>query len=633
MLTPRSRATPRSATAPQRAAAVPCGPRRVLLQRLAAVMAGLGTGLGARGAAPAAPAAAPAAPVNAPRVLRLAFPTAETAFDPALVADRNSAEVCASIFEAPCTYDYLARPVKLVVQTAAALPEALDDHTRFRVRLRPGIYFADDPAFGGRRRELVAQDYVYSLKRYYDPALNSENLYVFENARVLGLSELRAAARRPGGRFDYDREVPGVRALDRYTFEVRLAAPAPRFVHEFANPVLMGAVAREVVEAHGSDVGAHPVGTGPFRLALWRRASQVVLERNPGFREQHFSADPPADDPRAQQIAQALAGRRLPLVDRIEFNVIEEAQPRWLAFLQGGLDVLELPPEVAPVALPNGTLAPHLARRGVQWQRQLQPDITMSYFNLNDPVVGGLAPAKVALRRAIALAYDNEADLRLIRNGQGIPAQSVLAPHTSGYDPLLRTEMSECSLPRAQALLDVYGYLDRDGDGWREQPDGRPLVLRLSGLPDQRTRRINELWRKQMAAVGLRIEFDIASWPELLKKSRAGSVMMWGFSWTAQRPDGGFFLGLGYGPNSGESNDAKFQLPAYDRLFEQQARLPDGPQRQALMRDAARMLVAYMPYKVHLHRLTTDVAHRHVLGHQRHPFARDIWRYVGVASD
>ena len=599
-------------------------PRRHWLAQAAALLATATPGL-PRAEANQGRAAAPGE-----RVLRWAFSTPETGFDPAQVSDVNSSYLCQSIFEAPLAYDHLARPARLVPQTAAALPEVSPDFRHFTFRLRPGIYFADDPAFGGRPRELVAQDYVYTLKRYYDPRLNAESIYVFENARLLGLSELRTQARQSKRPFDYDREVEGIRALDRYTFRVSLGAPAPRFVDHFANATLMGAVAREVVEAHGGDITAHPVGTGPFKLAEWRRASQIVLVRNPGFRELLYRSDPPADDPAAQAMARQLAGRRLPLVDRIEVNVIAEAQPRWLAFLNGDLDVLELPPEFAPVAVPNGRLAPHLAKRGVRWRRHLQPEMTMSYFNMEDAVVGGYTPAKVALRRALALAYSNEEDLRLIRSGQGIPAQSVLVPHTSGYDPAFVSEMSEHSHARARALLELHGYIDRDADGWREGPDGQPLVLRLASLADQRSRRINELWRKHTAAVGLKMVFEVASWPELLKKSRAGSVMMWGFSWSAQTPDGGFFLGIAYGPNASESNDARFALPAFDRLFEQQAVLPDGPEREALIRQGKKLLTAYMPYKVQLHRLLTDLSQPRVQGYWRHPFARDVWRYVSV---
>ena len=572
-------------------------------------------------------AAGKAAPDNS---LRVAFNSAETGFDPPQISDVNSSMVAASIFESPLTFDHLARPVKLRLQTAAAMPDISADFKTFTFRIRPGIFFADDPAFKGKPRELVAQDYVYSVKRFYDPKLNAENIYIFENAKVLGLSELRARARQNKTPFDYDAPVAGIRALDRYTFQVRLAEPGPRFHFTFATPQVTGAVAREVVQAYGDSIAEHPVGTGPFMLGQWRRASSIELLRNPRFREQVFEAEPAADDAQAQAIALELAGRRLPLVDRVEISVITEDQPRWLAFLNGALDLLELPAEFAPVALANGALAPHLVRKGVRAQRALQPDMQMTYFNMDDRTVGGNSPARVALRRAVALAYDNEEANRLARNGQAIAAQSVVAPFTSGYVESYRSEMSQHSRAHAKALLDLFGYLDRDGDGWREQPDGSPLVLRLASTPDQRSRSRNELWRKYLAAVGVRMVFDIATWPDLLKQGRAGSLMMWGYRWAAYTPDGGFFLGIGYGPNAMESNDARFSLPEYDRLFERQAVLPDGPERDALMRQAKNLLVAYMPYKVHAHNVATDLRQARVRGHWRHPFMRDLWRYVGV---
>jgi ABC-type transport system substrate-binding protein len=183
---------------------------------------------------------------------------------------------------------------------------------------------------------------------------------------------------------------------------------------------------------------------------------------------------------------------------------------------------------------------------------------------------------------------------------------------------------------RARALLDLFGYVDRDGDGWREQPDGSKLVLRRASMSAQVDRRANELWKRSMDAVNLRIEFEISTWPELLKKSRAGGLMMWGYSWTAGSPDGGFFLGIAYGPNATEANDPRFSLPAFDRLFEQQRAMPDGPEREAVMRQAKNMLVAYMPYKVHLHNMALDLVQPWTRGYWRHPFMRDIWRFVDV---
>ena len=577
-------------------------------------------------------AAAGAAPSRRkPGTLRIALRTPETGFDPVAIGDLASARIASCIFEAPLTYHYLARPIRLLPQTAAALPEISADATSFTFRIRAGIFFADDAAFGGRPRELVAQDYVYTVKRYYDPRNRSENLFIFENAGLLGLSELRARALHGRTPFEYDREVEGIRTLDRYTFRVRLARPDPRFHLQFARQDVLGAVAREVVERYGADIAAHPVGTGPYRLALWRRSSRIELERNPRYRGKSIAGDPA--DPAGRLAAAQLVGRRLPLADRIELDVIEEAQPRWLAFLEGAHDIAEVPAEYGALAVPGGQLAPHLARRGIRLQRTAQADMVMTYFNMRDPVVGGYSPEQVALRRAVALAYDNDAELRLVRNGQGVLAQSVIAPATSGYEPDYRSEMSLHDPARAAALLDLYGFVDRNGDGWRERPDGTPLRLRLASTGDQTHRRLNELWRKQLARVGLRIEFEIGTWGELLKRSRSASLMMWGFSWVAATPDGGFFLGIGYGPNDNESNDAHFALPAYDRLFERQKVLPDGPARDAAMRAAKNMLLAYMPYKVHVHTMLNELVQPWVRGFWRHPFMNDLWCYVGTDAE
>jgi ABC-type transport system substrate-binding protein len=398
---------------------------------------------------------------------------------------------------------------------------------------------------------------------------------------------------------------------------------------------LLGAVAREVVEAYGEKIGEHPVGTGPFRLKSWRRSSLIVLERNPAYRERVYDAEPAADDAEGQAILAQMKGRRIPMVDEVHVQIIEEDQPQWLAFLNGETDALAskygaVPPTFVPQAMPNRKLAPNLAKRGIQGRQTLNPDLGILYFNMEDPVVGGYTPDRVALRRAVALAQDPAAYIRHVFGGNGIPAQSTIAPFTSGYDPAYRSEMSEYDPARAKALLDLYGYVDRNGDGWREDPQGRPLELRMASLSDQRSRAANDLLRRQLAAIGLRIRFEISTWSELLKKTRAGSLQMWGYAWSTGSPDGGFFLGIAYGPNAAESNDPRFSLPAFDELYRRQLRLPDGPEREAVMRQAKDMLVAYMPFKVHMHRVVSDVVQPWTLTYWRHPFMRDLWRFVDV---
>jgi ABC-type transport system substrate-binding protein len=574
---------------------------------------------------------APADTSVQPRVLRYAFLIATTNFDPAQISDVYSRTVCNGFFEAPLEFEFLAHPARMRPNTAAAMPEVSADFRVFTFQIKPGTHFADDPAFKGVRRELTAEDYVYSIKRHYDPRWKSANLYLLENAGILGLSELRSRLIKERRPFDYDTPVEGLRTLDRYTFQVKLRESSPRFLYNFADGSFTGALAREVVETYGDRIGDHPVGTGPFVLQSQVRSSQIVLARNPGYREVFYDEHPPAGDARLQAIAAQLRGRRLPLLDRVVISIIEEPQPRWLSFLSQEHDVIEIVPnDFADVAFPNNRLAPNLVKKGIQMVRYPRGDVAVSYFQMEDPVVGGYTPARVALRRAIGLGVDIEREIRLVRRNQAIPAQGPIAPEVWGYDPDFKSEMSEFSRARAKALLDMVGYVDRDGDGWREQPDGSPLVIEYATSPDQQSRQLTEQWQKNMTAIGIRMVFKIAKWPEQLKASRAGKLMMWGVGWVAAQPDGDTFLALGYGPNRGQANHSRFDLPAFNRLYEQQRQMPDGPERLAVMQEAAKLMIAYMPYKIHVHRIFTDLAQPWVRGYHRNIFVREFFKYVDV---
>ncbi len=589
-------------------------------------------GLGAAaGAVLALPALAQQPQAGGQRVLRYAFNTAETNFDPAQRDDVYSITITSHIFEALYNYDHLARPPKVVPLLAAAMPEVNADFTRWTIKIRPGVFFADDPAFKGARRELTAEDFVFTFKRFADPAVKSPTWSTLDDIQLLGLAELRQQALDSRKPFDYDRPIEGLRALDRYTVQFTLGLSRPRFMDILAATDTYGAVAREVVQAYGDKIGEHPVGTGPFRLAQWRRSSQIILERNPGYRERLWDAQPAADDAQGQAILARLKGRRLPLVDRVEVSIIEAEQPRWLSFLNGQFDVLErLAGAFVNVAMPGGQVAPNLVKLGITGQRVLTTDVVMTYFNMEDPVVGGYEPHQVALRRAIGLALDLEREIKVVRRGMGIVAQSPVIPYTSGYDPKFRSENSEYSPARAKALLDLYGYVDKDGDGWRELPDGQPLVLRPATQSDQVSRELSDLWQKNLAAVGLRAEYQQAQWPENLKGARSGKLQMWGVASSASGGDGQSILLRYYGPQAGEGNISRFKLPAFDAVYDKLSLLPDGPEREAMFKEAKRLAVAYMPYKLHCHRFVADMMYSNVVGYRRPAYWYNWWHMVDV---
>ena len=573
------------------------------------------------------------------KVLRYAFLIAESTFDPAQISDLYSNTVAAGIFDAPIEFEFLAKPARMRPNTLVAMPEVSEDFKTFTFKVKPGIYFADDPAFKGNKRELVAEDYVYSLKRHYDPKWKSPNLYRLENAQVLGLTELRKKLMAEKKPFNYDTPVEGLKTLDRYTFQIKLARTSPRFVlTEMTDPNVAAALAREVVEFYGDKVGEHPVGTGPFVLKSWKRSSRIVLAKNPNYREVFYDEHPPETGPdsdaRLTAAAAKLKGRRLPLLDEVAISIIEEPQPRWLSFLNEEQDLMDqLPQDFANTVIPNNVLAPNLAKKGILMVRYPRADVSVSFFNMESPLVGGYTSEKVALRRAISLGVDVEREIRLVRRNQAIPSQSPVAPGTWGYDPAFKSEMSDFSRARAKALLDMNGYKDIDGDGWRESPDGKPLVIEYATSPDQQSRQLVEQWQKNMTAIGIKMDFKTAKWPENLKASRAGKLMMWGVGWSASAPDGDTFLALGYGPNKGGANHSRFDLPAFNALYEKQSRLPDGPERQAVMDEAKKLMVAYMPYKLHVHRIFTDLAQPWVFGYQRNVFVRHFFKYVDIDSD
>ena len=587
----------------------------------------------------ASPLAGAAVADNGRKVLRVAFRSAETSFDPARISDLYSRVVTGHIFEGLYAYDFLARPVKVVPLLADGMPEVSADFRVWTIRVKRGVFFADDPVFKGRRRELIADDVLFAFKRLVDPANKSPAAIGVLEEGIVGLAEVRKAALDARKPFDYDAPVAGMQALDRHTVRFMLHEPRPRFItSSLTGGSLSGAQAREVVEHYGQAIGEHPVGTGPFRLKQWVRSSKIILERNPGYREHVYDAQPAPDDAEGQAILARFKGRRLPMIDEVQVSIIEESQPMWLSFVNAEIDGLvstagQLPPEFITIAAPNGKLAPHLAKRGVRLVRSVLADTAFMYFNMEDPTVGGYTPEKVALRRAISLAYDVEREIRLIRRGQAVPAQSPMVPYTSGYDPAFKCEMSEYDPARARALLDMYGYLDRDGDGWREAPDGKPLKLVASTEPEQIYRQYNDLLRRCLNAVGLRLEFEIQQWPAHLKQAQAGSLQMWSLGLSAADPDGQTGLQYYYGPQAGEQNLARFKFAAMDRLYERMQPIPDGPERDKLFLEAKRIAAAYLPYRYLVHRIGNELLHPWVHGYRRGVFWSTFWHWIDVDAD
>ena len=567
----------------------------------------------------AATGATPTAQTSNQKVLHLFLSTSETGLDPAAASDIATLSLLENLFDPLLRYDYLARPVKLRPNTALAMPEVSADGRTYTFRIRPGIHFTPDPAFKGVKREMTAQDMVYSLTRLYDPALKSPWSYMFDG-KIVGDELLKK-------QFTYDTPVPGLQALDRFTLRIRLKEPDNNFLFYMATPA-SSVVAREVIEAYPGQAGNHPVGTGPFMIGDWKRSDRIVLLANP-YSSAVFSATPGAD-PQDQAIAAALNGKRLPRVDRVEVKIAEEFQGRMLGFLNGEYDYLEQVPEsMTDMVIRDGQLKPALQRRGMQLSRFPVLQTYYMWMNMNDPLLGGYGKDRIALRRAIALAYNNAEDVALLKKGFAIKAESPLPPNVLGYDPAYRSPVPY-DPALANALLDRHGYGERDADGFRRAPGGQPLTLTMHSEATVGGRLRDELWRKCLNSIGLRVVFKSDKKTEIIKASRLGKVTMFESNWIADFPDGDNFYQLLYGPNAGRANYARFNLPAYNTRYEQARVLADGPARQQLYFEMNQLIHAYNPWVPLTHAVSADIRHPWLKNYKRHPVEFTAWRYLDV---
>jgi ABC-type transport system substrate-binding protein len=561
------------------------------------------------------------------KVVRQVFPYAEEGFDPAAAHDLYSGSIEQAMFETLLTYDYLARPVKLKPQTAAALPETSSDGKTYTIHLKQGIYFASDPAFKGKQRELIAADYAYSFKRLLDPKIRSPWSWLLEG-KIVGLDEAAAKAKKTG-RFDYDARIEGLEVVDRYTLRLHLKSTDFNLPYVLAHEP-MSAVAREVVEAYADEGGrvmANPVGTGPYKLAGWIRSSKITLEANPDYRG--FTWDFEAgDDPDDVRIVSEMKGKQMPRIGRVEVTIMEEDQSRLLAFRNGEVDLMNLDGPLAPEVMDGGKLKPEMVERGVRLSRLVDPEILYHYWNLTDPVVGGLTDDKIALRRAMAMAYDNDEEIRVVRNSQAVEVRYPIPPGVVGYDPNYRG-IVEHDPETANALLDRFGY-KIGADGWRTLPDGKPLVIHYASRPDSLGRQQDELWKKALDSIHVQLEVRKERFTDMLQLEKQCKLQMRTASWIADYPDGDNFMQLLYGKNVHQSNNACAVMPEFDRRYEQTMRMPAGPERDKLYREMTRIMEVYSPWRLGVARYRNMLVQPRVQGYKKHPVIHSEWQYIDV---
>lgn len=573
----------------------------------------------------ALPAFASGPQIDPNKVLRTMIPQAETGFDPAKIHDLYSNTIAEAINEALLTYDYLARPSRLAPRTATALPEVADAGRIYTFHLKKGIYFTDDPAFNGKRHELTAADYAYSIKRLMDPKNHSPYRFLVDG-KIEGLNAIADQAEKTG-HFDYDAPVAGLTTPDRYTLKITLTQPDYNFAYILAMPTL-GAVAREVIEHYGNDSNAHPVGTGPYKLGKWVRTSLIELIANPDYRgvEWNYAPSEPGDD----VVVREMKGKILPTIGRIEVSVMEEDQARLLAFQNKELDLFELRGGLAPRILNGPTLKPEFVAMGAKLSRIVDPELAYPYFNMRKGTFVGLTKEKIALRRAIILAYDSDEEVRIVWNGQAEKLEYPIPPGIVGYLPNYRSS-NQTDLKLAIALLDKFGY-KIGPDGWRTMPDGSPLVMHFDTFPDSEGRLLEEMMARTLDKLRIRIRVGKRTFSDMLKAEKACQVESRADRWIADYPDGDNFMQLFYSKNIGESNTSCTDIPEYDKLYEKASKLPDSPERTALWVDMARLLEYYGAIKPSVARNRNMVMQPWVIGFKKHPILLADWLYIDIDS-
>ena len=511
-------------------------------------------------------------------------------FDPVKASDVASSMAISKIYEGLLQYAYLERPYRVEPLLAESMPDVSDDGTVYTFPLRHGIYFRDDPCFeaaGGRGRELVARDFVYSIMRNADLKNESNGFWAF-NDRIVGLDAWRATTADPDAPSDYDAQVLGLRAIDPYTFQIRLKRPYPQLLWVLAIHYAV-AVPREAVEYYGEDFVNHPVGTGPYMLESWRKNYRLEYVRNPKWEETgRVETYPTRGEPQDREAGLlADAGKSIPFIDRIVQYVIQDFSTRWLMFLAGQLDTLgtiEVTRDNWDAVIVGGTdLTDDLVDRGIRLSTS--PTMILYYigFNMDDPILG----KNITLRQALTSAM-NTAEWIELYNHRILRPTSPIPPGVAGHSDT--PPPFPFDLDRARRLLAEAGY----PDGIDPETGRRlRLALELGSAENPEMRQSAELFVSFMDRIGVVVEPSYNNWPVFLDKLDRRQVQLYRLAWVADYPDAENFLQLFYSPNQSPGpNHSNYSDDQFDALYERARVMKDSPERTALYEKMAALVNA-----------------------------------------
>jgi len=536
--------------------------------------------VGGCGEPPATNSSAPA------KIYRHAMDGAPGSLDPAQAASIYANFLVVNLYDTLYRYKYLARPYQLQPNLATAMPEVSDDGLTLTIRIRKGVHFINDPAFeGGLGREVTAQDFVYSIKRHFDPDTRAQGAWLWQQ-KIEGLDQWKAAGS------DYSQDVAGLRAVDDQTIQITLTRPFPQLVHTLTQGYA-AIVAREAVEKYGQALSNHPVGSGPFRLVS-RDSIRAVLTKNPGFRAEPFSLENEGYDPASQDELglEALQNKIPPFVDQLEIEFITEDAARWNAFSANELHFIKVPVSQFDTVLSQRepvTLSPEFDGL-YNFEASSESGLIFINFNMADKRIGYHPdPAhnrrNQALRCALVKAFDWQKRNEIFFYGIGRVFPGIIPTAVSEYDADGDKSYIQRDLTGAFDLLKL--------NSW----DKENLPILDYGFPNSVTeRQIFEQFRSFMMEIGYPAEkirpMIFATYGDYQRAYSQGKVTLINTSWTMDYPDMENIMQLYYGPNAAPgSNSASYHNPDYDRLYETSSTLSESPGRTQIYREMNQLLM------------------------------------------
>jgi oligopeptide transport system substrate-binding protein len=534
------------------------------------------------------------------------------ALDPAYANDRYSNTVVAQIYEPLFTYHYLKRPAELIPNLAESMPTASKDGLTHTIKIKKGLRFQDDAAFAdGKGREVTAKDFTYAWRRMVDPKNTTEGAWIFEN-RIVGLDEWKAKVGK--GEADYETAIEGLQTPDDHTIVIKLKKPYYQLYYVLAMPY-SAPIPKEAVDKYGKEFVNHPVGTGPYKLKEWKRGTRVELVKNDNWRGGTYPTEGEATDEANGLLADA--GKSVPFSDRIVISEQNEDQPRWLNFMKGNTDYVEIPKDNFDNTIKDKKVIPELAAKGLKLEIAADPEVTYTGFNMLDPLVG----KNKNLRLAIAHAIDTKTLITKFYNDRAIVAQSPIPPGVDGYDPEFKNPYKEFNVAKAKEFLAKAGY-----------PEGKGLPeLEYADTASATSRQMTEFYKQSLEAIGIKMRITTSSWPQFTQKLNEKKAQIFGIAWGADYPDAENFLQLLYGPNESPGpNNANFNNAEYNELYKKAALLPPGPARTKLYQQMRDIFVREMPWVPSAHREMYTLQHGWLNNFKYNAVTYDYFKYLRV---